>query len=245
MFRVAGKQPELWDAVTGNIRDLPEWREESGRTIVPLQFAPRQSWFVLFRERSEKSEVRRQKNFPELKPAMELPGPWEVQFDPKWGGPERITFETLADWITRLEDGIRYYSGIATYRKVFSFQSAVVSHRTYLDLGTVKNVARVRLNGRDLGVVWTAPWQVEITSALKPGANELEIEVANLWPNRLIGDATLSQDKRRTVTNVRTYDTMTSGTYGCKMCEERKKTGKPAELLPSGLLGPLRLMVAE
>ena len=82
----------------------------------------------------------------------------------------------------------------------------------------------------------------EVTSALKAGANELEIDVANLWPNRLIGDAALPKEKRLTVTNVRTYDTMSSGTYGCPKCEERKKTGKPAELLSSGLLGPVRLV---
>ena len=86
---------------------------------------------------------------------------------------------------------------------------------------------------------------MEITGALKSGANELEIEVANLWPNRLIGDATLPQDKRRTVTNVRTYDDMTSGTYGCQKCEQRKSAGKPAELLPAGLLGPVTLQAAK
>ncbi|MCU0981246.1 MAG: hypothetical protein MUF25_19010, partial [Pirellulaceae bacterium] len=110
-----------------------------------------------------------------------------------------------------------------------------------LDLGAVHNVARIRLNDHDLGVVWTAPWRVEITGAIRRGVNELEIEVANLWPNRLIGDATLPPDERRTVTNVRTYDTMASGTYGCQKCEQRKSTGKPAELLPAGLLGPVTL----
>ena len=115
----------------------------------------------------------------------------------------------------------------------------------FLHLGVVKNVARVRLNGKDLGTVWTAPWQVEITGAVKPGANVLEIEVANLWPNRLIGDATLPKEQRRTVTNVRTYDTQETESYGCKKCETRQKEGKPADLLPSGLLGPVRLMKAE
>ena len=111
----------------------------------------------------------------------------------------------------------------------------------FLDLGTVKNVARVRLNGRDCGVVWTAPWRAEITAVAREGANDLEIEVANLWPNRLIGDAKLPKDKRLTVTNVRTYDTMASGTYGCHICEARKKSGKERELFPSGLLGPVRV----
>ena len=246
-FRVAGKQPELWDAVTGAIRSLPDWREEKGRTIVPLQFAPRQSWFVVFRNpASPPREVALVRNFPEAKTVLEVAGPWTVSFDPKWKGPERAVFEKLEDWTTRSEEGIRHYSGSATYRNRFAWSRALSpGQQVLLDLGTVKNVARVRLNGRDLGVVWTAPWQAEVTAAVKPGVNELEVDVANLWSNRLIGDAPLPKDKRLTVTNVRTYDTMTSGTYGCKRCEERKKTGKPAALLPSGLLGPVRVMTAE
>lgn len=243
-FRVAGKQPELWDAVTGAIRDLPEWREEEGRAVVPLQLAPRQSWFVVFRSSRLAPRDTAAKNFLSRSEMTALPGPWEVRFDPKWGGPERITFETLVDWSTRPEPGIRHYSGVATYRKTFELPSAVGDSRLFLDLGGVRNVARVRLNGRDLGVVWTAPWEVEMTGAVRSGMNELEVDVANLWPNRLIGDATLPRDKRLTVTNVRTYDDMSSGTYRCQKCEDRKKTGQPAALLPAGLLGPVTLRAA-
>ncbi|MEI7901458.1 MAG: glycosyl hydrolase [bacterium] len=249
VFRVAGKQPELWDAVTGRIRDLPEWREESGRTILPLQFAPRQSWFVVFRKSIQKTEDESQKsgdvNFAKLRPVQEISGPWAVAFDPKWGGPAKIAFEKLFDWTTRPEDGIRYYSGTATYRTTFESKAVDSKSVIYLDLGAVKNIAQVRLNGHTLGVVWTAPWRIEITGALKSGANELEIEVANLWPNRLIGDSTLPLDKRFTVTNVRTYDSMASGTFDCKKCAERKTTGKPAVLQASGLLGPVTLRAAE
>jgi len=242
VFRVAGKQPELWDAVTGRIRDLPDWREENDQTIVPMQFAPRQSWFVVFRKATPSNSGAARGNFPKLTPVQELTGAWTVAFDPQWGGPERTTFEKLEDWATRPEDGIRYYSGTAAYRTTFESEGRESQSAIYLDLGVVKNVARVRLNGRDLGVVWTAPWQIEITGALKPGANELEIEVANLWPNRLIGDAAQPKDSRLTVTNVRTYDTMSSATYGCNKCEERERTGKPAALLPSGLLGPVLIL---
>ena len=115
----------------------------------------------------------------------------------------------------------------------------------FLDLGDVRNVARITLNGHELGVVWTAPWHADVSKVLKAGRNELEIDVANLWPNRLIGDATLPPEQRRTVSNVRTYDAITGNTWGCKKCEDRKKSGKPAELLPSGLLGPVRLMEVE
>jgi hypothetical protein len=250
VFRVAGKQPELWDAVTGSIRNLPDYREEDGRTLVPLQFAPRQSWFVIFRAKARQAERMEQKNFRGLKRALEVAGGWKVQFDPKWFYPDNGTggelrFEQLTDWTQRPEEAVRYFSGIATYRTTFESKLKETKSRVFLDLGVVKNVARVRLNGRDLGSVWTAPWHVEIGGALEAGANRLEIDVANLWPNRLIGDATLPIEKRRTVTNVRTYDTMASGTYGCMKCAERKKSGKPAELLSSGLLGPVRVMVED
>ncbi|MHB0958673.1 MAG: glycosyl hydrolase [Pirellulaceae bacterium] len=251
LFRVAGKQPQLWDAVSGSVRDLPDFREENGRTVVPLQFAPRQSWFVVFQKRATEGGVPDSgANFPNLKPRTELRGPWEVSFDPLWCYPDngsagKARFDQLEDWSKRPEEGIRYYSGIATYRTTLESQLQDSESTVYLDLGVVKNVARVRLNGHDLGVVWTAPWRVEITGALKPGANELEIEVANLWPNRLIGDGSLAKEKRLTVTNVRTYDDMTSGTYGCEKCAQRKQSGQPAELLPSGLLGPVTLQVSE
>ncbi|MCX6930108.1 MAG: glycosyl hydrolase [Verrucomicrobia bacterium] len=244
VFRVAGKQPELWDAVTGGIRDLPDWREENGRTIVPMQFVPRQSWFVMFSKKAQApGKATTARNFPELEPGQEIGGAWDVSFDPSWGGPKQVNFEKLEDWTARSEDGIRYYSGIATYKKSFQWTGSLPEARqVFLDLGAVKNLARVRLNGRDLGVIWTAPWRVSVTNVLKAGSNELEIDVANLWPNRLIGDAALPKEKRITVTNVRTYDTMSSGTYGCPKCEERKKSGKPAALLSSGLLGPARLL---
>ncbi len=247
-FRVTGKQPELWDAVTGGMRSLPDWREENGRTLVPLHFEPRQSWFVIFRAPPVQDRGPRTGNFAKLATVRELTGAWTVAFDPKWGGPERVTFEKLEDWTARPEDGIRYYSGTATYRKSFTHQPGVSVQQLYLDLGVVKNVARVRLNGQDLGVVWTAPWRVEITDALKAGANQLEVEVANLWPNRLIGDAALPKEKRFTTSNVPTYETVLppdrgwdSSIWGCPSCDARRKSREPAKLLPSGLLGPITL----
>jgi hypothetical protein len=241
VFRVAGKKPELWDAVTGEIRDLPEWRETNGRTAVPLAFAPRGSWFVVFRKTAEGGGVKQQKNFPALQPVAEIAGPWQVSFDPKWGGPRRVAFETLEDWTKRPEKGIRYYSGTAVYRSQFHLPASALEGRLFLDLGAVKNVARAKVNNREIGVLWTAPWRADITGAVRQGPNDLEIEVANLWPNRLIGDAELTEEKRFTKTNVRTYDTMASGIYRCPKCRARQKSGQPADLVPSGLLGPVTL----
>ena len=114
-------------------------------------------------------------------------------FRPKVGGPAKVTFETLEDWTNRPEKGINYYSGIATYRK--TFELAGLEHsKYYLSLGEVNGMMRVKINGKDIGVVWTAPWNIEITAAVKQGSNQLEIEVANLWVNRLIGDEQFPDD---------------------------------------------------
>jgi hypothetical protein len=232
-FRVSDRTPEVWDPLSGQIRDLPEFTAKNKRTTVPMRFEPTQSFFVIFRKRATKSIVAGS-NFAETTTVAELYGPWEVAFDTKWGGPEKVTFETLEDWSKRPEDGIRFYSGIATYRKRFRWErptSSTEVHsgsqqaspvRQFLDLGIVKNLAQVRLNGQELGVVWCAPWRVEITGAVKDDDNQLEITVANLWPNRLIGDQSLPPEQRLTSTTWNPFK-------------------KDSPLLESGLLGPVTI----
>jgi hypothetical protein len=215
---------------------------------VPLIFAPRQSFFVVFHQPI--GAPGHGVNFPAVREVAKIEGPWEVSFNPKWGGPDKVAFATLGDWTRRPEDGIRYYSGTAVYRKQFDVPSLESGCRTFLDLGSVKNIAQVKLNGRNLGVVWTAPWQMEVTGTVRPGVNGLEIEVANLWPNRLIGDGMLPKEKRRTLTNVKTYETplppeANYPTYGCRACDARRKSDKPPGLLPSGLLGPVTLQATR
>lgn len=243
VFRVSGKPPELWDPVTGERRRLTDFKEESGRIVVPMTLAPRQSFFVLFREgqKSTSAALSRKTAFPKLKEIANLRGPWQVSFDPTWGGPGRVVFERLQDWTKHSEDGIRHYSGTAAYTMTFDLP---LSKRTplYLDLGIVKNVAQVYLNGEDLGVVWAAPWRVNIPESAKAAGNELKIEVVNLWPNRLIKDAVLPIDQRLTKTNVRTYDPVLPAdleVFGNPTDEDRRRTGRPPQLLPSGLLGPV------
>ena len=245
VFRVSGRVPELWDPVTGKIRELPEFRSEGDRTAIPLHFAPKQSWFVVFRKTLRRAATSNVKNFPILAELVSLSAAWEVRFDTQWGGPARVIFERLEDWSQRPEEGIRYYSGMARYKKTFDVPHEE-SRELYLDLGEVKNVARVRLNGKDLGVVWTAPWRVALQDAIKSGQNELEIDVVNLWPNRLIGDGLTPKYQRRTKTNVTTYETpMPPGVEPCTVdpeCAARMKTGASPKLLSSGLLGPVKVI---
>jgi hypothetical protein len=235
-FRVSGKQPEIWDPVTGGLRDLPQFDSKDGCTSVPLEFEPNGSLFVLFRKSSQKTEGGTRNhggtNFPKLAQVQEITGPWQVQFDAQWFYPvDGLTgeqskgtfiFEKLEDWTQRPELAIQHFSGTAVYRKTFSARPTAAGQPLFLELGQVKDLARVRLNGKDLGLVWCHPWRVEITGAVMPGENTLEIEVVNLWPNRLVGDSKLSAKLRRTQTNF--------------------PAGSEQALLSSGLLGPVRVV---
>ena len=228
-FRISRKQPELWDPVTGETRDLPDYRfGNDSRTSISLKFAPRQSFFVVFR-RSVVAAASSgpPENFPTLTTIGQIDGPWEVRFDPRWGGPGRAVFERLRDWTTRPEVGIKHYSGTATYRCTFDLPARSITDRLYLDLGLVHNLARIHLNDVDLGIVWTAPWHVDVTRAVRSKGNILEIEVVNLWWNRLVGDASLPSQSRMTTSNA-------SHLFNAEM-----------PLLPSGLLGPMTLKESD
>lgn len=223
--RVAGKQPEVWDPVAGTTQKAANYKIADGRTTVPLQLAPYGSTFVVFREPTN-AAIASGENFPALKPLQEITGPWTVAFDPKWGGPASVQFDSLVSWPSRSEPGVKHYSGTAVYHKTFDLAAAPrARQRVYLDLGAIRDVARIRLNGRELGVLWTAPWRLDITDAVKHMGNRIEIAVTNLWPNRLIGDATLPVERRLTRTNI--------------------ALGPNDPLLLSGLLGPVQVLTAE
>ncbi len=228
VFRVAGKAPELWNPVTGEHKFAAAYEEKDGRTIVPLDFDPCGSWFVVFREPSAAHPAMAKDNSMTLNPLQELSSPWTVHFDPKWGGPESAQFDQLVSWTARSEPGIKYYSGTATYEKTFDLPDAALRtpHSTlWLDLGNVRELAEVKVNGQSCGITWTPPFRVDVTDAVKPGENKLEIEVVNFWPNRIIGDASLPPDQRLTRTNIRNLKAGTA-------------------LMESGLIGPVRLLKA-
>ena len=335
-FRIAGKQPELWNPETGGI-ELPKTvSEKDGAITIPLRLEPSGSLFVVFRKPLVGSSAKNVASSPgpakitvlaarygllddpqktlnvtaevqalvdagnpviqvsdmakskdpaygsvktlEVtyssggKPAtvsgkdsesltldavetegIVLDGPWEVAFDPKWGGPAKVVFKTLEDWSKRPEAGIRYYSGNATYRKTFPFQPSPSKPTVKLDLGKVAVMARVKLNGRDLGILWKPPYCVDVTSALKAGVNDLEIQVVNLWPNRLIGDEQLPEDSARNTGGKPPSPSTLKSWPQWLLDGQPSPTGrltfstwrlwkKDDPLQPSGLLGPVALL---
>jgi hypothetical protein len=247
MFRDGTPDAELWDAVTGTIKPLKIQNSSSSGISIKIKFDVSQSFFVVFNKTTQpKKDISLSGNgLVDLKPVTILEGPWTVSFDTTWGGPDKVVFETLADWTARPEQGIRYYSGIATYTKTFDLPESVGSVKEpalYLNLGVVKNLAQVKLNGKDLGVIWTSPWQVNISGSVKKNGNKLEIKVANLWANRLIGDELLPDDG---VKDGKWPDWLLNGTprtSGRYTFTTHRYYKKGDALFESGLLGPVKVV---
>ena len=188
-FPIHGLQPELWDAVANTTRDLREFQAANGTTRLTLDFEPTQSFFVVFRRSLDKTVPAKQgQDFPARTAFAEVEGGWQVHFEPRWGGPGQVKFDQLRDWTHHEDPAIRYYSGTAIYKKSLSIAPPPAGRKLYLDLGSVKHLAEVTVNGKPLGVIWTAPWRVDITDAVRAGENTVEIAVTNVWANRLIGD---------------------------------------------------------
>ena len=242
-FRAVG-EPELWMGTTGEIRFVPHSIVENGMTTIPLEFHPHESYFVIFSsEREPSSQNQLAHNFPVLEELKTIAGSWDVSFNPKFGGPESIKFDQLQDWTDHEIRGIKYYSGIATYKKVVNIDK-MENRKYYLDLGIVKDIARVKLNGRDMGVVWCAPWHIEISGVLHEGNNILEIEVANRWINRLLGDRLEPDADVRTVifeNGLMGGQEFTTGRYTFTT-ELAMRSFKFTEPISSGLLGPVRIL---
>jgi hypothetical protein len=251
IFRVADKQPELWHPETGVKRTLPVYTStEDGRTRIPLQFEPAEAYFIVFHAPSESAApaAPHAANFPTLEQVGEVAGPWTVSFDADMGGPAApVRLERLENWTQRPEEEIRYYSGTATYTTTLNVSRDDIGHDLYLDLGRVEVMAAATLNGNELGVAWKSPFRFDISEAVRAGENELEVSVVNLWPNRMIGDDHLPPDSARRANG--TLDTWPdwlvaggpspTGRHSFATWRHWTKTD---ELLPSGLLGPVRVL---
>ena len=203
-FRVDGKAPELWHADTGS-REPASYRREGGRTLVPLNLAAYETVFVVFR-RSTPVAQRKVPASVET-PLLTLSDKWQLQFPAQLGAPTAQMPVTLASWSDSSDEGVKYFSGTAAYTTTLQARPAwfVPGARIWLDLGTVMNVAEVVLNGKNLGIAWKAPFRVDMTSALKPGANQLQVKVTNLWVNRLIGDLQPGAKQKYTFTTQAFY----------------------------------------
>jgi hypothetical protein len=194
-------------------------------------------------------------NFVDLQTVAEVAGSWSVHFDPQWGGPEAVEFETLGDWTKRPEPGIQYYSGTAVYKKIIQLPAMKSGKKVYLDLGKVDHLASVSVNGKKLGVLWTKPWRIEITSAIKAGANMIEVAVTNVWANRLIGDEKQPSDFEWEHGDTRYSDGLFLKEFPEWFLKHEPRPSKSrytfttwnyfakeTALTPSGLMGPVRIV---
>ena len=218
-FRVTGKQPELWRAIDGSAAPV-SYRTEGGETVISLDVGAEDAFFILFRKRATSPAATIAAKA--TRPVATLASPWTVRFQPGRGAPAQIAMPTLTPLESNADAGVRYFSGEATYSSRFTLpKGAKLGTPLWIDLGRIGDVAEVRVNGQSAGATWFAPYRLDIGKLVKPGNNALEIKVANLWVNRLIGDQQPGAQKI-TFTAAPTY--------------------KPdAPLRPSGLIGPVTL----
>ncbi len=220
-FRVSGRAPELWHAETGAVEPV-SYGIADGRTTIPLHLEPWGSVFVLFRKPT--SEASRMLPAERETPLATVDGPWNVTFQAGRGAPASVTLVKLSSWSDSPDAGVRYFSGTGTYTKSVNAPASWFAKggRLWIDLGDVKNLAEVTVNGKSLGVVWHAPYRVDATGELRAGANEVSVKVTNSWVNRLIGDEQPNAAVKYTYADIEPY-----------------KASSP--LQPSGLIGPVRI----
>lgn len=228
-FRTTGKIPEFYDAVSHEFHKVKEFTDSNGRILIPLRMEAHASVFVIFkdgRQVIDKVDKGRKLNWPLYSTLAQVQGSWQVTFDPAFGGPvSPLTFDSLTDWSKHKDIAIAGYSGTAVYTKVIKWNGKSKAD-VWLDLGKVANLAVVKVNGKSCGTLWTAPFRLNISTALKKGDNLIEIAVTNTWANRLIADQALPEAQR--ITN-------TTAPFRLK--------DKPFE--EAGLLGPVKLIEEE
>ncbi|QJW91251.1 glycoside hydrolase [Spirosoma taeanense] len=224
-FRVSGKEAEVWHPETGKVEKV-SYSSANGITTVPLHLEPADAVFVVFKNTTTQASYTAPQRV--TKELMTLDGPWNVSFQPNRGAPAQATFTQLASFTDNSNAGIKYFSGTATYTKRVNVPANMLAggRQVMLDLGDVKNLAEVTVNGKSLGTVWKAPFKLDVGNALKAGENVIEVKVTNLWVNRLIGDAQPGVTSKITYTALPFYQA-------------------DSKLLPSGLLGPVKLIAAS
>jgi hypothetical protein len=223
-LRTSGRQPELWNAATGEIRPAAAFTQADGRTRIPLTLAPSESIFiVLTNPITNDAAGTASTNTPARETLATLNGPWTVRFDGQ-GAPAEITLPNLTDWSEHENATIRHYSGTAIYQTRFDLTEKSNLQNLTLALGDVGVIARVVVNGSEAGTAWSEPWQVAIGPHCKPGGNTLEIHVTNTWNNRLVADAALPTAERQSYIS------------------EGNLFKAKDPLLKSGLIGPVEIL---
>lgn len=231
-FRVAGREAELWHSDTGAIEPA-EYAIAEGRTTVPLHLAERESVFVVFR-RPTSTMVR---TLPHTVTSVlaNLDGAWDIAFPRGLGAPPSIHLDALAPWTANTNPGVKYFSGTATYSRIVNVSQSQLHDgaRLMLDLGAVRDLAEISVNGRILGTLWKPPYEIDVTDALKPGANEIRVRVTDEWTNRIMGDRAGPPEQRVLALN---------GAAG----GGRGGFGGAAQALPeSGLMGPVKVLSVQ
>jgi hypothetical protein len=182
--RVSGFKAEIWDPATGEMKAVKS-TISGNRTVVPLQMSERESCFIVFRKESK--GINELHSYAEPDKEFTIKGPWQISFPPELGAPEKIMLDTLKSWTLSLEEGIKYFSGTATYSTSFKAEKEIFQNagKVVLDLGKVGDMAEVSVNGNPAGFVWKAPWRTDITGRLMKGTNTIVIKVTNEWTNRI------------------------------------------------------------
>lgn len=224
VFRAGeGRTPELWHPDTGRIVRCRSYARVEGGCRLTLELPAYGSVFVVFRGTPTKAAfLAPEPPEPEDRAVVTVSGPWTLRFPPGWGAPASVLWNDLGSWTGSQDPGIRYFSGTATYAAEFEVDEALLGggRSLLLDLGSLREVAEVTLNGRNLGILWKEPFRTDVTGALRAGRNILEVKVTNLWNNRLVGDLLEPGHEPLARTNM---------------------VLKPRDLIPSGLFGPVTL----
>ena len=225
LFRIKGKRPELWNPQTTEVYTLPNYRLSTSGTEIPLELQPSESAFILFRNDTTEKAVKRY-NYPQQRLLAKVETPWTVAFQKGGGGPESpVTFQTLSDWSKSEDTHIKYFSGTADYATTFKL-TKLPKKRIFIDLGKVMVMAKVKVNGQYVGGVWTSPYSLDITDAVRKGLNTLEVEVVNCWRNRIIGDRKVSEKEH--------------------VCFRTSRAlPMDSDVMPAGLLGPVTILYLE
>ena len=224
-LRITGRQPELWTPTDGSVRALHSFSQDANLTSIPMRLAPNESAFIVFKEPSDigSASLDMDANYPVADTLLTIDRPWSLSLQTMLGEKKQLTLKNLISLTTSTDRFVRYFSGTATYKTTFTMPQLQKGCTYKLDLGQVYEMAKVKLNGRYIGGVWTPPYTIDATPYLKTGRNEVEISVVNNWKNRIIGDLQLPKNERRT--------SFTHLSYGAD-----------TPLQPAGLIGAVRVL---